>query len=45
MCALCVPYLFFEKLTRAVVKSEAEHNKMSTLLFILPLLFCTKMSD
>ena len=38
-------YFFFEKLTRAVVKAKVEHNEMSTLLFIVSLLFCTKMSD
>ena len=45
LCALCVTYFFFEKLTRAVVKTDVEHNKMNTVLFIVSLLFCTKMCD
>ena len=42
---MCNKHFFFEKLTRAVVKTEVEQNEMNTLLFIVSLLFCTKMSD
>ena len=39
--ALCASFIF-EKLTRAVVETEVEHNEMSILSFIVLTFLCTK---